>query len=126
MGTPGRPDEVTPEPIWPRPIGTWKVLSAIRHKLAGSTVYGTAQAAFRAQRGTLGTGWCAAAQAPRRRPAGLTSIVVVMAGSSQVRILGGVPTLAAAPGPSITPERVSGPRRGGGAGGRGEPKGGGR
>jgi hypothetical protein len=37
-GTPGAPDGVMPEPIWPHPMGTWNVHSAIRHELAGSTV----------------------------------------------------------------------------------------
>src|SRR3984885_13910668 len=41
-GTPGTPDEARPEPMSPRPIGRWNGHSAIRHKLAGSTVYGTA------------------------------------------------------------------------------------
>jgi len=42
IGMPGTPDGVMPEPMPARPIGMWNVPSAIRHKLAGSTVYGTA------------------------------------------------------------------------------------
>ena len=41
-GTPGTPDGAVPEPMAPRPIGAWNVHTAIRHKLDGSTVHGTA------------------------------------------------------------------------------------
>lgn len=77
-GTPGSPDEPRAEPSLPRTIGAWKVHTAIRHALEGSTVNGTASAAIRAGRETPAAWACAAAQVARILPACGVCVIVVM------------------------------------------------
>jgi hypothetical protein len=82
-GMPGSPDAVVLATRSPRAMGAWKVHTAIRHALDGSTVNGMARAAIRAQRGTPAAGACAAAQAARSRGAGGASVIELICCSSR-------------------------------------------
>jgi hypothetical protein len=82
-GTPGSPDAVVLVRRSLRAIGAWKVHTAIRHTLDGSTVNGMVRAAIRAQRETPAAGACAAAQAAPSRGAAGASVTEVICCSSR-------------------------------------------